>query len=111
VGKTTYVIAEIDATTPFRLNQNYIHANYSIDLGVQKTFWQNRLSVGVSLKDIAYSALRRGESYFNNTVQHFHERSDTRRVGLSVSYTFGKTKVPNVKKHDTGNQGVEERLK
>jgi iron complex outermembrane recepter protein len=104
-------LVQIDATTPFRVNQNELKGSYSIDYYLRKSFFKNMLSIGLSGKDLAYRDIRRGTSFFNGGRSVFYEKYDTRRFGIDIQYIFGRTKVQSVQRKNTGIEEEEGRIK
>lgn len=67
--------------------------NYSINIGLQKTFFNRTLNVKLNFTDITYNSGWNGTSEFNGLVAKGHGTQDSRRVNLTASYNFGNSKV------------------
>ncbi len=67
--------------------------SYSIDLGVQKKFLKDKLTVRLSANDIFYQSWWSGVSKFDGMVSEGSGKWDSRRVGASLSYRFGNDNV------------------
>ncbi|MEN0046787.1 MAG: TonB-dependent receptor [Bacteroidota bacterium] len=76
-------------------------SNWSLDIGLQRRFLQEKLNVRLSASDLFYQTGWDGVSSFNGLVSSGRGRWDSRRVGLSLSYNFGNQKVKS-RKRKTG---------
>ena len=68
-------------------------ANGSLDLGLQRKFLDDRLSVKLSVNDLLFTNQIRGESLFDGLRSELHAYRDSRRAALSLSYAFGNQQV------------------
>lgn len=75
--------------------------SWSLDLGLQLKFLQERMNVRLSVSDIFYKSGWRGYSEFNGLLSYGNGNWDARRVSASVSYNFGNEKVKS-RKRTTG---------
>ncbi|MCF8247952.1 MAG: TonB-dependent receptor [Saprospiraceae bacterium] len=75
--------------------------SWSLDLGLQRKFLQERLNVRLSASDIFFKSGWRGYSEFNGLTSYGNGNWDARRVSASVSYNFGNDKVKS-RKRSTG---------
>lgn len=78
--------------------------NWSLDLGLQKSFFNDRLSIKLTANDIFYKSGWRGTSNFAGLYAEGSGRWDSRRVGINLSYKFGNDKVKVTKR----KSGIEE---
>ena len=76
-------------------------ASYSLNLGLQKKFFDNKLNVKISANDITQQAYWSGVSEFDGLVSEGDGRWDSRRVGINLSYNFGNQNVKS-RKRKTG---------
>ena len=74
---------------------------WSLNLGLQRKFLNDQLSVRVSADDIFYASNWSGVSSFNGLVSTGYGNRDSRRVNVNVSYRFGNQKVKS-RKRKTG---------
>ena len=72
-----------------------------VNLGLQKRFLQNALTVKVSASDVFYTSIINGASDFNGLYAQGRVAQDSRRIALSLSYNFGNQKVTS-RRRDTG---------
>ncbi len=80
---------------------------WSLNLGLQKKFLQNKLNAKLSFQDIFYESGWSGYSEFNGLLSEGGGRWDSRRVSLSLSYNFGNQNVKSRKR----KTGLEEESK
>ncbi|MBT8232207.1 MAG: TonB-dependent receptor [Saprospiraceae bacterium] len=74
---------------------------WSLNLGLQKKFMNNKLSVKLSAQDIFHQAFWSGFSEFNGLRSNGIGEWDSRRGTLNISYNFGNEKVKS-RKRQTG---------
>ncbi len=74
---------------------------WSLNLGLQRKFLNDQLSVRVSADDIFYTSNWSGISRFNGLVSAGYGNRDSRRVNVNVTYRFGNQKVKS-RKRKTG---------
>ncbi|MEO1624748.1 MAG: TonB-dependent receptor [Bacteroidota bacterium] len=68
-------------------------SNWSLDLGIQKKFFQDQLNVRLSGSDLFYQVGWDGVSSFDGLESAGSGRYDSRRVSLSISYSLGNQNV------------------
>jgi len=83
--------------------------SWSLNLGLQKRFFDNKLNVKLSAQDIFNQAGWEGSSEFNGLVSIGRGEWDSRRVSLSMSYSFGNDKVKS-RNRSTGIEDEAERV-
>lgn len=75
--------------------------SWSLNLGLQRKFMNDRLNVRISASDLFYETGWEGVSEFNGLVSEGFGNWDSRRVSLSLSFNFGNDKVKS-RKRKTG---------
>ncbi len=75
--------------------------SWSLNLGLQKNFLQDRLSTRLTVNDIFYETGWSGVSDFNGLVGEGRGNWDSRFVSLSVGYNFGNQNVKS-RNRETG---------
>ncbi len=75
--------------------------NWGLNIGLQKRFLQNRLNAKISATDLFYENGWSGTSNFNGLVSNGNGEWDSRRVSLSLSYSFGNSQL-KIKKRKSG---------
>jgi len=76
-------------------------SSWSLDLGLQRKFFKERLNVRISASDLFYETGWDGVSSFNGLISAGGGRWDSRRASLSLSYRFGNENVKS-RKRKTG---------
>jgi outer membrane receptor protein involved in Fe transport len=79
----------------------------AFNVGLQKKFLNDQLNVKLSGNDLFFTSGWDGYSEFNGLLSEGNGNWDSRRVGLSLSYSFGNQKVKSRKR----NTGIEEAAK
>ena len=72
--------------------------SYSLNLGIQRKFLNDKMNVRLSVNDITYQSGWSGTSSFNGQIGAGSGNYDSRRASLSVSYDFGNTNVKSRKR-------------
>lgn len=67
--------------------------SWSLNLGLQKKFLDDKLNVRLSAQDIFLQAYWSGKSEFDGLLAFGEGQWDSRRISMSVSYNFGNQKV------------------
>ena len=76
-------------------------SSWSLDLGLQRKFLNDRLNVKLSVSDLFYESGWDGYSDFDGLLSYGGGRWDSRRVSLSAGYRFGNENVKS-RKRSTG---------
>lgn len=82
-------------------------SNWSLDVGLQKLFFNNKLKARLSANNIFNRFGWRGKSEFNGLISAGDGMWDSRFVSLSLSYSFGNKKI----KSNNRNTGIESESK
>lgn len=72
--------------------------SWSLDLGIQRKFLDNKMNVRLSFSDIFYETGWSGYSRFDGLYSVGAGNFDSRRASLSVSYNFGNQNVKSRKR-------------
>ncbi len=94
-------------TAPFKSAQTEISAFRTINLAFAKSFLDKKLRVSVSARDIFGWMRFKGNMQINSQISELMTwHWDSRRVGLSISYSFGKQSQKNARPYrDGGSYG------
>jgi len=79
-------------------------SNWSLDLGLQRKFFNDQLNARLSVSDIFYETGWDGISEFDGLISEGSGRWDSRRATLSLSYSFGNQNVKSRRR----KTGIEE---
>ncbi|MCB0572201.1 MAG: TonB-dependent receptor [Phaeodactylibacter sp.] len=77
--------------------------NWSLDIGLQRKFFNDKLNARLTVSDIFYETGWSGVSEFNGLVSSGSGAWDSRRASLSLSYRFGNENVKS-RRRNTGLQ-------
>lgn len=83
--------------------------SYSLNLGLQKKFFDDLMNVKLSANDITYQTGWSGTSSFAGLEGTGNGNWDSRRVSLSMSYNFGNSNVKS-RKRSTGIEDESKRV-
>jgi len=86
----------------FRYNETW-----SLNLGLQKKFFNDMMNVKLSFNDIFFQSGWDGVSNFDGLIGEGRGNWDSRRAAISVSYNFGNTNVKSRKR----KTGIEDETK
>lgn len=81
-----------------------------LNLGIAKSIWDNKARIQLSVNDITRPRYRMRTEY-GHVNMNYSSLSDSRRVGLTFTWKFGKTTVEKAGERTTGTKDVESRLK
>jgi iron complex outermembrane receptor protein len=84
-------------------------ANWSLNAGIQKDFFKNKLKARLAVNNIFRNFGWRGSSEFNGLVNIGSGRFDNQFVSLSLSYNFGNQKLKS-RKRKTGLDSESKRV-
>jgi len=77
-------------------------SSYSLNLGLQKRFLNEKLNVKVGVNDVFNQSYWSGFSDFGGLLSYGQGYWDSRRGSISVSYNFGSSEVKKSRKRSTG---------
>lgn len=75
---------------------------WSLDVGVQKNFWDKRATVKMNITDIGWQANPSGTNTYNSYYEVFSVKRDSRVATLSFTYRFGKKSVAPARRRSGG---------
>jgi outer membrane receptor protein involved in Fe transport len=84
-------------------------SNWSLNLGLQKRFFNNKLNAKLAVNDIFYESGWSGFSDFNGLYSAGSGSWDSRRASLSLSYNFGNQNV-KARKRKSGLEDESKRI-
>jgi ferric enterobactin receptor len=76
--------------------------NGEVSAGLQKGLWDRKGSLKLTMADIFYTRTGRVTSTYDNYVERFYQRRDTRFVTLAFSYRFGNDKLAPTRRRSGG---------
>lgn len=83
---------------------------WALNAGIQKSYFEKKLTVRLNVSDIFHTNIQRGSSLFTGYRQTFTNASDTRIVVLDVAYRFGKKTVTGTRMRKGGAEEEKRRV-
>lgn len=83
---------------------------YIVNVGVQKKFLNDRLSVKVSFDDVFHTMENKSWARYDNMDISFYNRWDSQRLNLSLSYRFGSKDVKQSRQRTIGADEEQKRM-
>lgn len=83
---------------------------FGLNVGLAKSLWENKARIQLSVNDITRPAYRMRTQYGDVDMYNSYI-GDSRRVGLTFTWKFGKTTVERERQRTTGTKDIESRLK
>lgn len=65
-----------------------LDARYMVDVGLQYRFWKDRLTLGLTCRNLLASRIK-GTEYLGTTAMNFDNKFNYRQLRLSLSYNWG----------------------
>ncbi len=109
LGKTWTAEVEGWVRTPQSWGYMKMKANGSFDIGVKKTFWDNKATLSVYLDDILGTSEWAHDMDTNGILQSVRNTWDSRSIRASFSYRFGNMKNGAKSRKNVGQQEEAER--
>ena len=91
--------------SPFLEGIYHTKARSFVNVAFKKTCLNDNLSIALAFNDIFWGQIRNTKVNYQNIYMTGYQTFDTRRVNLTVSYTFGKLKVEQRQIKDIEPQG------
>jgi hypothetical protein len=98
--------AELNASLNTGGQDGFMVANpqWALSAGVQKTVLKNKGTVRFNISDIFWTNLPKAVVTYDNYVERWHAKRETRVANLTFSYRFGNNKVQAARKRSTGSE-------
>ncbi|HEX8426530.1 TonB-dependent receptor [Hymenobacter sp.] len=77
--------------------------------GIQKSAWERKATFKLNITDIFYTGVTRATSTYNNYVERFYQRGDSRVATFSFSYRFGNEKAAPTRRRQGGAEDEKRR--
>ena len=85
--------------------QGYRKPNYSVDLGLRKSFFEDKLTLSVNVRDLLDSRKFRTITSGDGFWQDSENWRGGRRLGFTLTYNFGNMKKKKDKGHEREQGG------
>ncbi|GAB3491363.1 outer membrane beta-barrel family protein [Spirosoma knui] len=86
-----------------------VQPNGQLTAGVQKNLWERKGTLRLNVADVFYTQTVRAVSAYDNYVERFYQRRDSRVATLSFSYRFGNDKVAPTRRRNGGAEDEKRR--
>ncbi|TAM95967.1 MAG: TonB-dependent receptor [Chitinophagaceae bacterium] len=86
------------------------YPRYSVSAGVQKSFWDKRASMKLNVNDIFDTQEGGGTLHYQQINMTIHNKWESRRIGLTFSYSFGNKNLKVNQNHKTGIEDEQNRI-
>ncbi|MBC6697015.1 outer membrane beta-barrel protein [Hymenobacter puniceus] len=83
----------------------------ALNVGLQKTLWQDRATLRLGVNDVLFSNRQRGTVRYQDLDVQFQSFSESRQVRLSVSWKLGNQQLKAARKRMTGLEEERARVK
>ncbi|MBX0289904.1 TonB-dependent receptor [Hymenobacter sp. HSC-4F20] len=96
--------AELNGTYQSREIYGFIlaRATGEVSAGVQKNLWNRKGTLKLSMADIFFTSPQRAVSSYDNYVERYYQRQDSRLATLALSYRFGNDQLAAAKRRGGG---------
>lgn len=82
---------------------------WGIALGVQKSMLKNKGTLRLNITDIFWTNLPKAVITYNNYIEKWHAKRETRVATISFTYRFGKNTVQAARKRNTASEEERQR--
>lgn len=86
-----------------------VQPNGQVTIGLQKAVWERKGTFRLNVSDIFYTRTVTAISSYDNYVERFYQRQDSRVATLSFSYRFGNDKVAPTRRRTGGAEDEKRR--
>lgn len=86
-----------------------VRPNGQVTAGIQKNLWERKGTLKLNVADIFFTSKVRAISAYDNYVERFYQRRDSRMATLSFSYRFGNDKVAPTRRRAGGAEDEKRR--
>ncbi len=108
LGKNTYGQLTGYYSAPRLIAQGSQTASYAMDLGLRQSFFERKLNLNFTVRDIFNTRKRSSVTWGENFYQRSERFSSGRMIGLTATWNFGNMKPKNnMKKQQGGDEGFD----
>lgn len=86
-----------------------VQPNGQVTVGVQKAVWERKGTFRLNVSDVFFTRTVNAVSAYDNYVERFYQRQDSRVATLSFSYRFGNDKVAPTRRRSGGAEDEKRR--
>lgn len=82
----------------------------AMDLAIQKSFLEDKLSFRMSMSDIFFTSPWRGDTQFGDVIIQGNGGWESRQIRVNLSYNFGNNQVKKARRRKTGAEDESNRV-
>lgn len=86
-----------------------VKPNGQVTIGLQKTVWERKGTFRLNMSDVFFTRTVNAVSSYDNYIERFYQRQDSRVVTMSFSYRFGNDKVAPTRRRTGGAEDEKRR--
>ena len=86
-----------------------VQPNGQLTVGAQKNLWERKGTLRLNVSDLFFTSKVRAVSAYDNYVERFYQRRDSRAAILSFSYRFGNDKGTPTRRRTSGAEDEKRR--
>lgn len=98
LSKTFFGQVTAEYNAPQLIAQGKEMANFAVDLGLRKTFWDKKINLNLMVRDLFDSRRRQAITYGQGYSQTSYSYWGGRMIGLTATYNFGNMKPKQTEK-------------
>ena len=83
----------------------------SLDLGIQKSLWNNKAKLSLNCNDVLFSNKTKANISYQDINVSFRQLNETRNVRLGFTYNFGNRSLKGARDRSTASEAEENRVK
>ncbi len=111
LGKTLTAEFSTQYRSPLQYGIFRIQSQLVNNVGLRKSFMNNKMNVRLALNDIFDARRQRLSTTYQNMNLNFEEKGESRVGRLTLSYRFGKNEVKPSRRRNTGLESEANRMK
>ncbi|NML38299.1 TonB-dependent receptor [Chitinophaga sp. G-6-1-13] len=85
------------------------YAEYNLNLGIQKTFWDKKATIKLNYNNILRNESYRGIAQYSNLALHIFNTWQFRTASIYFSYRFGSSSIKAARERKTGTSDEQKR--
>jgi ferric enterobactin receptor len=86
-----------------------VRPNGEVTAGIQKALWDRKGTLKLNMSDVFFTNRVRATSAYNNYIENFYQRQDSRAITLSFGYRFGNDKLSPTRRRTGGAEDEKRR--
>lgn len=76
---------------------------WALAAGLQKNLWKNKATLRMNITDIFWTNLPRAQNTYDNYIEKWHAKRETRVASINFTYRFGNSKVQQARRRSLGS--------